>query len=115
MKPMLWTLLCMMAVTGCSSLSHEQRAAYCHPAIPSDVTAKLQRGGKLDTDDVVALSKNGVRSSEIITYLAYSGTDFTLTPQDAETLEKSGVSGDVITYIREQPNHTGGLFSTFTE
>ncbi len=61
--------------------------------------------------DVVNLSQSGMRSGEIIVYLADSGSDFNITPDDAANLRREGVSGDVISYLRDRPNDTGGMLN----
>jgi len=69
---------------------------------------------KLTIPDVIELSEYHVPSSEIMTYFAYSGEEFALTDSDVKMLRRGHVNGDVITYMRENPNHTGGLLSTFS-
>jgi len=110
MKTTFPLLLCVMAVAGCSTLSREQLAEYDDPQVPAPVQARIQSHQKLSLADIAEMSKRGVRSSQIITYLSYSGTEFNLTEQDVDNLRREGVSGDVITYLREKPDYTGGLF-----
>jgi hypothetical protein len=114
MKPAFLFLLCAAAMAGCSTLSREQLASYNQPGVPAPVAAKIQSSGKLSLSDVVDLSHSGMRSGEIMLYLAYSGSEFNLSDSDMQNLVDEGVSGDVITYMREKPNETGGLLSTFS-
>lgn len=109
MKSTLPLLLCV-AVTGCSTLSREQLSAYDNPQVPESVHARIRSHQKLSLDDIAEMSNHGVRSSQIITYLSYSRTEFNLTDQDIENLRRKGVNGDIITYLREKPDYTGGFF-----
>ena len=102
----------MMA--GCCSLSKEQRAQYNEPNVSAPLAARMQRSGKLSVDDVVDLSHAGLRSGSIILYLADSGSHFSLTDEQVQNLRDEGVSGDVITYMRENPNDTGGFWGLFS-
>ncbi len=100
-------------MAGCSSLSCNQISAYNDSQCPGPTYARIQRHQKLELTDVVDMSKTGVRSSQIITYLSFSGTEFNLSPQDVENLRREGVDGDVITYMREKPDDKGGFFHSF--
>ena len=102
-----------VALAGCSALDCRQTAHYQDYGIPDPLYAKMQRRQKLDLDDIVELSRHEVHSSEIMTYLAYSNTEIPLSDEDAERLSHEKVNGDVITYLREEPNHTGGFLSIF--
>jgi hypothetical protein len=104
-------MVCPILMAGCSALSRDQRAAYDPPSLP----ARTAHGRKLALADIVALSRSGMHSSDIMVYLAYSGSEIDLSPQDAQELRDEGVSGDVITYLREKPNRTGSLFDTFRD
>ena len=109
MKPTL--LICLLAVSlaGCSSLDHRQISHYQDYGISDSLYAKMQAHRKLTTPDIVELSQRQVRSSEIMTYLAYSDTQIPLTDEDARQLARQNVKGDVITYLRENPNSSSFL------
>src|SRR5271154_3029827 len=104
MKSTLLLLLCVLAITGCSSLSRQQLSAYNVPEVPASVYAKIQRRQKLNLADIIEISKRRVRTSQIITYLAYSWTDVDLTQQDIDYMRREGVNGDIIAYLREKPD-----------
>jgi hypothetical protein len=104
--------LLVTALAGCTStLSRDQITAY--QVAPEPVYARIRTHRRLSAEDVVDLSRANFRSSAIIVYLSVSGSRFRLTEADVENLRRAGVSGDVITYMREQPDNTGGIFSTF--
>jgi glucosamine 6-phosphate synthetase-like amidotransferase/phosphosugar isomerase protein len=104
----------MMGLTGCSSLNCRQISACKDSGISDSLYAKIHAHHPLTVADVSELSASNMRSSEIMTYLAYTNSTFALTDSDVAMLERENVNGDVITYMRENPNRTGGLISTFT-
>lgn len=106
-------LICAAAMAGCSSMSKEQLAQYDEPNLPAPLAARIRHCGKLNVDDVVDLSHAGIHSGGIILYLADSGSQFSLSDDQVQSLRDEGVSGDVITYMRENPNSTGGIFGVF--
>ena len=105
MKPALFFCLLAVALTGCSTLSRRQVAAYGDYGVSDTLYAKMQHGRKLNLPDIVELSQHEVHSSEIMAYLAYSNTEIPLNYEDARQLAREKVNGDVITYPRENPNH----------
>lgn len=111
MKPAILFLCCAAVTAGCSTLSHEELAGYNQPRVPAPLARRMERGGKLSLADVVELSHSGVRSGEIIVYLAYSNSEFDLGAGDVEKLREEGVAGDVIACMRDNPNHGGGILS----
>jgi len=115
MKPFLFTCLAVavIAMTGCSELSHEQIAHYKDYGISDSLYAKMQSHRRLNLPDIAELSQCQVQSSEIMTYLAFSNTEILLSSDDIRWLWREKVNGDVITYLREKPNHSGGLLATF--
>jgi len=109
MKPTL--LICLLAalLAGCSSFSSTQTAR-CHDCGISDsLYARMQARQKLTESDIVELSQHQVHSSEIMAYLAYSDTQIPLSDEDARQLARQSVHGDVITYLRENPNSSSFL------
>ena len=113
MKSILLCLFLAATMAGCSALSREQITAYDHPNVPAPVYARIQNHAPLGVTDVVDLSHGGVRSSQIMTYLSFSGSRFNLSQDDVDNLRREGVSGDVITYMRENPDDDGGFLGMF--
>ncbi len=114
MKPTFLFGLLALALAGCSAMSSRQIANYQDYGISDSVYAKMRSHQQLTLPDVVDLSQHHVHSSEIMAYLSFSNTDISLSDEEARQLLKEQVNGDVITYLREQPNRTGGLLSTFS-
>jgi len=69
----------------------------------------MQSRQKLTGPDIVELSQHQVHSSEIMAYLACSNTQIPLSDEDARQLARESVKGDVITYLRENPNSSSFL------
>jgi len=114
MKPSIIFCLFAVALAGCSELDHRQVAHYQDYGISDSLYGKMQRHQPLTLPDVVDLSRHNVHSSEIMAYLSYSNTNISLSDEEARDLLREKVNGDVITYLREQPNRTGGMLKTFS-
>ena len=108
-------LFCFVAsLAGCCALDSHQTTHYRDYGLSDSMYAKIHAHQRLTVPDVVELSDDHVHSSDIMAYLALTGQDFALSDADVENLRREHVSGDVITYMRENPNHTGGLLTTFS-
>lgn len=111
------TLACVsslaLVLAGCSELSSEQISQYQEYNISAPLYAKMRNHQKLTLSDVVELSQARVRSSSVMTYLSFSHSQFSLTDEDVRQLKEQKVEPDVITYMREKPDKTGGLLSAF--
>ena len=77
MKTIIQCLFLAVVMTGCSSLSKEQISACNNTSCATcPACTKMEKRQKPVTD-IIDLSHSGVRSSQIITYLAYSQTNIT--------------------------------------
>jgi hypothetical protein len=114
MKAYLPVCLAVVMISGCSALSNRQIAHYKDYDISGPLYAKIQAHQPLTHPDIVELSQHQVPSQEIMAYLAFSNTDLKLSDYEVQELWQEKVNGDVITYLRENPNRTGGLLATFS-
>lgn len=97
----LLTLLAALGTAGCDMAAQQRvdQQTVAQSGVSSAVYEKMVRGAPLSLDDVIALTRAGVRDSVIKRYIDYHDTIYHLTRADADRLRHGGVSFDLITFM----------------
>jgi hypothetical protein len=89
-------------VLGGCGLSDQQKADYAsvqRAGVPAPLYDKMVHGQSLSIEDVIALSRAGVRDDVLTRYIRDQGTVYRLNRGDIQLLRNGGVSGSVIDFM----------------